>query len=200
MNREHGTSRRRCLPVAWLTTGLLLVVAALLVGCGGSGGSSSSEEGSTASAGQTGGPGGFELSDETRACLQEQGVELPEPGQGGPPGGAPPEGGTPEGPPQGIKGGAKMKEALEECGAELPQGTPEGSPMSSSAFRKSIREYAACMSENGYDLPQPNLSGEGPVFKESEVGREDPKFEAADETCQSLLDGSAAGGTAKAGK
>jgi hypothetical protein len=184
----------------------MVVIAALLVGCGGSGGGSSTEESSAASPGQAGEPGGFaEISEETRSCLKEKGVELPEPGQGGPPGGSfeggPPAGGPPSGgPPQGFgKGGAKMKKALEECGAELPQGKPEGGPPSSGAFRKSIKEYAACMSENGYELPEPDLSGEGPVFKESEVDREDPKFEAANEKCQSLLGGPGGGGSAEAG-
>lgn len=172
---------------------LVLVAAAalLLAGCGGSGGSdASSEESSAASSERGGGRGGFpKISDETRTCLKENGVELPEPGQGVPPAGGPPEGGPPAGgPPQGFgKGGAKMKKAFEECGVELPQGKPEGPPMNSSAFRKSIKEYADCMGENGYDLPEPNVSGEGPVFKESEVDREDPKFEAANEKCQSLL-------------
>ena len=63
---------------------LVVLAAVLLVGCGGSSGSSSSEESSTASSGQAGGPAAFEISDETRACLKEQGVELPEPGEGGP--------------------------------------------------------------------------------------------------------------------
>lgn len=161
---------------------LVAVAALLLAGCGGSGGSDSSSEESTASAGQAGGPAGFELSDDTRACLQEQGVELPDPGEGPAGGGAPPEGGPPEG----------MKEALEKCGAELPQGGPTGGgppPMDSSAFRESIKEYAACMGENGYELPEPNVSGEGPVFKESDVDRKDRKFKAANEACQSLLGG-----------
>jgi hypothetical protein len=41
--------------------------------------------------------------------------------------------------------------------------------MNSATLRKSIKEYVACMSENGVELPEPNLSGEGPVFQESEV-------------------------------
>lgn len=182
--------------VGWMGA-LAVLVAVLLAGCGSSGSSeSTTEESNAASSGQAGGPGGFaEISAETRSCLKEKGVELPEPGQGGPPGGGsfeggPPAGGPPAGgAPQGFgKGGAKMKKAFEECGVELPQGKPGGgSPMNSGAFRKSIKEYAACMGENGYDLPEPNLSGEGPVFKESEVNREDPKFKAANEKCQSRL-------------
>lgn len=206
MNQKHRTRRSRRGSFVWLMGTLVVMAAALLVGCGGSNGDSSSEETSTANSGQAGGPAGFELSDETRACLKEQGVELPDPGEG-PPGGAPPEGGLPEGgppeggePPQGFgQGGKEMKEALEECGAELPQGKPGGPPVDSSTFRKSIKEYATCMGENGYELPEPNVSGEGPVFKESTVDREDPKFEAANQKCQSLLGGPGGGGSGGAG-
>jgi len=190
------TKYRRMRPERVNVLGLMGVLAVLatvlLAGCGGSGGSeSSSEETPTASAEQAGGPGGFaEISDKTRTCLKESGVELPEPGQGGPPAGGPPEGGPPAGgPPQGFKGGAKMKKAFEECGVELPQGKPQGAPMNSGALRKSIKEYVACMSENGVELPEPDLSGKGPVFKESEVDREDPTFKAANEKCQSQLVG-----------
>lgn len=202
MNQKHRAGGPRRPAVAWLMGALVILVAAFLVGCGGSSGDSSTEESSTASAGQAGGPAGFELSDDTRACLEEQGVELPEPGEGPPGGGAPPEGGPPEGgPPQGFgQGGEEMKEALEECGAELPQGGPGGGPpMDSGAFRESVKEYAACMGENGYELPEPNVSGEGPVFKESNVDREDPKFEAANEKCQSLLGGPGGGDSGGAG-
>ena len=201
MKTKHRSRKSGRAHLVGLSGVLAVVVAALLLaGCGGSSGSdSSSEESSAASSEQAGGPGGFaEISDETRTCLKENGAELPEPGQGGPPAGGPPEGGPPAGgPPQGFKGGAKMKKAFEECGVELPQGKPEGTPMNSSAFRKSIKEYAACMGENGYDLPEPNVSGEGPVFSESEVDREDPKFEAANEKCESLLGGP--GGPPEAG-
>lgn len=173
--------------VGWMSV-LMVLVAVLLGGCGGSGSSeSTTEESSAASSEQAGGPSGFaEISEETRSCLKAKGVELPEPGQGSPPAGVPPEGMPPEGgPPQGFgKGGAKTKKAFEECGVELPQGRPEGPPMNSGAFRKSIKEYVACMGENDVELPEPNLSGEGPVFKESEVDREDPKFKAANEKCQ----------------
>ena len=70
------------------------------------------------------------------------------------------------------------------------QGKPGGPSTNSAAFKEQIKEYAACVRENGYDLPEPNLSGEGPVFSESEVDQSDPKFkEAANEKCQSRLGG-----------
>lgn len=106
---------------------LAVLVAVLLTGCGGSSGDSSSEESNAASSERAGGPGGFaEISDETRSCLEEKGVELPEPGQGGPPGGGSPEGVPPEGgPPQGFgKGGAKMKKGIRR----MRHGTAPGQP------------------------------------------------------------------------
>jgi hypothetical protein len=197
MNQKHRTRKPRRIPVAWIMGAVVVSVAAFLVGCGGSSSDSSGEESSTASADQPGGPRGFaEISEETRACLEERGVELPDPGEGPPGGGAPPAGA----PPAGFgEGGEEMKEAFEECGAEPPEGRPGGPPMDSGAFRESIKEYASCMGENGYELPEPNVSGEGPVFKESDVDREDPKFEAANEKCQSLLGGPGGGGPAEAG-
>lgn len=170
---------------------LAVLATALLAGCGGSGGGeTNSEEGNAAGSERVGGPGGFaEISDETRACLKEKGIDLPEPGQGGPPAGGPPEGTPPEGgPPQGFgEEGENMKEAFEECGVELPQGGPEGPPTNSDTFRESIEEYVACMGENGVELPEPNLSGEGPVFEEADVDRESSKFKTANEKCQSRL-------------
>ena len=50
------------------------------------------------------------------------------------------------------------------------------------------------MGENGYELPEPNVSGEGPVFKESDVDREDPTFKSANEECQSLIGGAGESG------
>jgi hypothetical protein len=176
-----------------------------------SGGTESGETGGESSKG--GGPGNFEISEEAQKCLQEQGVELPEfkGGEGGPPsGGEPPAGGElPEGgePPQGEKpeGGApgfggeqseEMKEAFEACGVETPEpGQGQGGPnTNSAAFKKQVQKYVACVRENGYDLPSPNLSGEGPVFDESEVNQEDPEFKKASEKCQSLLAGPNGGG------
>lgn len=173
------------------------VLAALVVtGCGGSSDGSTSADTAASTSGQTeaggtppaGGPGGFEIDDEAQACLEEQGVELPEMGAGGPPEGAP-SGEPPQGgPPEGFEGGEEMQKAFEECGIEAPQGGgPGGSPTDSPEFEESIEDYVACVRENGYDLPDPNLSGEGPVFDESEVDQTDPAFKAASEQCQSLI-------------
>jgi hypothetical protein len=134
------------------------------------------------------------------------GGEAPE---GMPQGGEAPEGGMPEGgkPPQGGEGGPpaggfggegseKMTKAFEECGVEMPEfkGGPggEGAPnMNTAAFKKQVKEYVACVRENGYELAEPNFSGEGPVFAKEES--ESAAFKKASAQCQSLLGGARAG-------
>jgi hypothetical protein len=210
MNGRHSVKRRP------LALALVVAIGAMvLAGCGGSSGGSSAASSTTASAsGSTtegsGGPGGMQISDEARACLKEKGVELPEfkGGEGGRPpageGGEPPEGGgeMPEGGPPGEGGPAgaggpggegfeKMQKAFEECGVETGEfkgGPGAGAPdMNSAAFRKQIKEYAACVRENGYELAEPDFSGEGPVFKKAES--ESAAFKKASAKCKDLLGG-----------
>lgn len=192
---------------------LALVAAALVVaGCGGSGGGSTATgtTSTTASSGKKGSAGGmFNISEEARACLKEKGVELPEfkGGEGGPPSGGEgempepgekPEGGEmPEGGPPaggfGREGSEEMTKAFEECGVETPEfkggpGGAGGKPnTNSAAFKKQVDEYVACVRENGYELGEPNFSGEGPVFEKSES--ESAEFKKASAQCQELLGG-----------
>jgi hypothetical protein len=189
---------------------LALIVAALvLVGCGGSSGGSSTTEtstttsnsGSETATAEGKGGGMFNISEEAKACLKEKGVELPEfkggegemPERGEKPeGGEMPEGGE-GGPPGGGFGGAgseEMKKAFEECGVEAPEfkGGAGGKPnTNSAAFKKQVNEYVACVRENGYELGEPNFSGEGPVFEKSES--ESAEFKKASAQCQELLGG-----------
>jgi hypothetical protein len=212
MSRET-TNRRRRGPRGLL--GYLLVLVALgavvLAGCGSS--SSGSTETTTSASGEAssstnggeagesgaeagesgaaagGGPGKFEISEEAKACLKEQGLELPEFKGGGAPEGGPPTGEG--GPPGGAAHFEEMKEAFKACGIEAPGKPGGGGPTANSAtFKKQITEYVACVRENGYEMPEPNLSGEGPVFNESEVNQKDPEFKKASAKCQSLLGGS----------
>ena len=164
----------------------------------------------------------FEISAEDRQCLKEKGVELPEfkAGEGRPPMGEngeppegfePPEGGEPpEGfePPAGGEGAppqggfGENAQAFEECGIEMGEfkagpGGAGGPNVNSAAFKKQVKEYVACVRENGYELAEPNFSGEGPIFDKSES--ESEAFKKASEQCQSLLGGprtkSSEGGT-----
>lgn len=171
-----------------------------------SSGSEGSGSGGSESAGEKG--GFFNISEEAKACLKEKGVELPEfkGGEGGPPSGGhgePPEGGEkPEGgeagekpaggPPGGGKGfggeqSAEMKKAFEECGVETGNFKGGKPSMNSAAFKKQVKKYAACVRENGYEIADPNFSGEGPVFEKSES--ESTAFKKASAKCSSLLGG-----------
>ncbi len=174
--------------------------------------SASGSEGS-GTEGAGGSPGFANISEEAKACLKEKGVELPEfkGGEGGaPPSGGeppegfePPEGGElPEGaePPTGGEGGApggagseKMQKAFKECGVETPEfkggAAGKGAPdVNSASFKKQIKKYVSCVRENGYELAEPNFSGEGPIFEKSES--ESAAFKKASAKCQSLLGGS----------
>lgn len=167
--------------------------------------SSSESSGGEGSEGNEGGPGGFDISEEQQTCLKEKGVELPEfkGGEGPPEGGELPEGGEPpEGfePPEGGEGGppqgggfGENSKAFEECGIELGEfkGGPGGGnapDTNSAAFKKQVKEYVACVRENGYELAEPDFSGEGPIFDKAES--ESAAFKKASEQCQSLLGGS----------
>jgi hypothetical protein len=188
----------------WIGVAVLAIVAALAIaGCGGSsssgssstsGGSGSEESGASSSTeAPAQGPGHFEISEEARTCLKEHGLEPPAGGK--PPAG---EGGPPAGGFGGAGGkGAELKEAFEACGVEGPmgKGAPGGAPTNSAAFRTSVKEYVTCVRENGYEMPEPNLSGEGPIFNKSEVNQEDPKFKAASEKCESILHSAGGGST-----
>jgi hypothetical protein len=131
-------------------------------------------------------PGGFE---------PPEGGQMPEGGEspgGESSGGVPP---TAAGSPGG-EGFEEMQKALEECGVETPQfsgGPPakSGTPTNSGVFRKQVRQYAACVRKNGYELAEPNFSGEGPIFEKSES--ESAAFKRASAKCQSLLGGPMAG-------
>jgi hypothetical protein len=132
MRSRHG--HRKLFGIAPLALSAALVVA----GCGGSSGSSfeSSSGSSTASSSETSGgsskgpgAGGFEITPKARACLKEQGLELP--GRSGGGGGGPPEGFEGGQPPSGgapAEANAEtMQEAFKKCGVEGPRGGPGGS-------------------------------------------------------------------------
>ncbi|MGZ4331302.1 MAG: hypothetical protein ACXVXL_25270, partial [Solirubrobacteraceae bacterium] len=160
-------------PRASQTALVLVALATLVAGCGSSSSTSSSASTSASAASSTGRA-------KLAACLKQHGITLPagRPGAGAPPGGAPgagagnppadvPGGGTgttPGGrPPGGFFGGpggnSKFRAALKACGANFPAGGRRG------AFtRQNIQKYVTCVRQHGYNLPNPNFSGKGPVF------------------------------------
>jgi hypothetical protein len=145
------------------------------------------------------------------ACLKQHGVTLPArpPGApgGGAPGGAPPGGGTGTGttgtattgtgttgtsttPRRGFfRGGGfannpKLRAAFQACGAKFGFGAG-GRGFRGRLSHTAITKYVTCVRQHGYNLPNPNFSGKGPVFPANI--QNNAKFQAASRACQSLL-------------
>jgi hypothetical protein len=118
-----------------------LAAATVALGaCGSSSGASSTSAQQPQQQGQQQGGGPFaSLSASARACVEKQGVTLPNgrrPGNGQPPNGQAPNGQAPNGQPGTGTGGrpansdrfAKMRAALKKCGVNLPNRPPGGGP------------------------------------------------------------------------
>lgn len=163
--------------------GALVVVGALVAGlCACGGGSSSSASNNSSSTTANAGPGGLQLTADQRSCVEGKDVTIPSPGAGGqPPSGGPPAAGA------NGQDFQNLQQALKDCGVSLPNGPQGGGNFDPSAVREQISQYVACVRQNGYDLPNPNTSGNGPVFDSSKVNQNDPKFKAASAKCQNLL-------------
>ncbi|MDO8211799.1 hypothetical protein [Conexibacter sp. CPCC 206217] len=166
-----------------LVAGLAAVAVALaLAACG-----SSSDDGESGGATATtpSAAGGRDRA-ALAACMREQGVELPTP-----PAGAPRDG------PR-IMGGfgrdlsdaerSRLQAALEKCGGRFMRAGPGGAGGRAGApSAAALQRFVACVRRNGYDLPDPNTSGDGPAFDDSTVDRDDPAFIRASRACQQLL-------------
>jgi len=94
-----------------------------------------------------------------------------------------------------------MRAAQDACAAYLEGVTMPFQERDMTAMQDMLVEYAECMRENGYDMPDPDLSGfGGPGLVEGEPGEGevvrgpfggmdfgDPAFQAANEVCQSIF-------------
>jgi hypothetical protein len=168
---------------------LVLVLASLLLAaCGGSSKGSSSvsatASASTSTAGGTAGAAGGRFA-ALRECLQKNGITLPKrtPGQGRPSGAGGFLGGG-AGPrlPKGVTR-AQYEAAVKKCGGGGFAGRGGGIHFDSAALKK----FAACMRENGVNVPEPNTSGKGPVFSTSGLNTSSAQFKSAEVKCSSAL-------------
>jgi hypothetical protein len=192
----------------------ILVLACLgLSACGGSSGSSSnaaataaSTTGSAAGAStgttSTGGSStqgtatgaGRRRFGAIRECLQKNGVTLPQrtPGSGAPGGGFPGAGGGPT-LPKGVTR-AQFEAAMKKCGGGNfgARGRAGGAGFrraNSPVFKAALTKYAACLRQNGVDIPAPNTSGNGPIFSTKGIDTSSAKFRAATLKCRASLTG-----------
>ncbi len=186
---------------------LVLLLACIgLAACGSS--SKSSSTGTNASAattttGATGakGPNAGRFA-AMRECLQKNGITLPKrtPGQRRPGGAGGFLGGGGTAGPQLPKGvtRAQYEAAIKKCGGGAFAGGG-GARVSSPAFKQALVKFAACMRENGVNIPAPNTSGKGPIFSTKGLNTASPQFRAAEAKCRGDLQstfrrGSPAGG------
>jgi hypothetical protein len=137
--------------------------------------------------------------------MKEQGITLPAPpagttGRPGGPGagaagvpGAGAAGGGPRGlqPPKGVSQ-SQFQAALKKCGAGNFGG--KAGAVNSASARAALTKYAACLRENGVSVPEPDTSGNGPVFNTKGIDTSSSTFKAAQSKCQSDLRGAFPGG------
>ncbi|HEX3392364.1 MAG TPA: hypothetical protein VHS55_07350 [Solirubrobacteraceae bacterium] len=189
--------------------GVVLAVSAIAAlgvsACGSSGSSTTATQANAAATSTTGGsgaagstshngatgPGGAARRQRftgVRECLQKQGVQLPtRPGGGGLfLGGA--------NLPKGVTR-AQLQSAMSKClggGRGFLAGRPGGAHFtrsSSPRLRLALNTFAACLRKNGINVPQPNTSGNGPVFSTKGLNTASPQFKAATAKCRSALAG-----------
>jgi hypothetical protein len=192
-------------PRSVVATALVLVLASLVLAACGSSSKSSPSTSTSANASSktaTGGPAGAGGKRFTalRECLEKEGITLPKPtggqhkpGKGGPGGGAGGFlGGGGAGARQLPKGVSKTKyeAAIKKCGG-FPTGghfrRSGGSNFASPTAKAALTKFAACMRENGVDVPAPNTSGKGPVFNTKGLNTSSANFKTAETKCASIL-------------
>ena len=195
LKRRFGRGRG----VGALLAVALIALGGLLSACGSASGSSASAGATSttsatasAAAGGAGGGAGGGANGSRRAalvaCLKQHGVTLPTPPAGAPGGTGTSTNGSSTTPRRGLFGGRgfaanpKLRAAFQACGAQFGFG---GGRFRGRLSRTAITNYVTCVRQHGYDLPNPNFSGKGPVFPANI--RTNAKFQSASRACQSLL-------------
>jgi len=175
-----------------IATLLLLLATVALAACGSTTSSTTTATATTAAAGSTTHGAISSRFAALRQCLQKNGITLPKPtpGQGRPAGGF--LGGT-SGPhlPAGVTR-AQYEAAVKKCGGfggGRFGGGRGGGAFSTPAGKAALAKFAACMHENGVNIPAPNTSGKGPVFNTNGLDTASTKFRAAQTKCSSALRG-----------
>ncbi|MGA2321068.1 MAG: hypothetical protein ABSG95_10075 [Solirubrobacteraceae bacterium] len=168
---------------------LLLLISLVLAACGGSSKSSSTSATASASTSASGGGGSGAASGRftaLRECLKKNGITLPKRTTGQAPGGGFLGG---SGGPQLPKGvtRAQYEATVKKCGGSGFAG--RGARTNSPAFKETLKKFAACMRQNGVNLPEPNSSGSGPIFNTKGLNTASTQFRSAESKCSADLGG-----------
>jgi len=125
-------------------------------------------------------------------CMRDEGIDLPDPtfsedGEGG--------SRFQVGPGEGIDpDDPDFQAAQEKCQPLLEGIQGRFDPEDREAFEDAALEYAQCMRDHGFDVPDPEFN-DGPggggfgIFQEGNLDPNDPDVRAAMEDCQSAFDG-----------
>ena len=81
-----------------------------------------------------------------------------------------------------------MEKAMEECEELAPRGGGNFSEEDQQEMQDAFLAYAQCMRDNGYDMPDPDFSGDGGLFR-MEGAPNDPAFKTAQEACEDKMPG-----------
>lgn len=159
-----------------------LALGLVIAACGSGSGTNSSSNTATTTVAAGGGGAGPNSARRAAlvACLKQHGVTLPSRPAG--------TGTTGRRGFFGGGGGAfannpKLRAAFQACGARF--GFGGGGRFTGRLSHTVITKYVACVRQHGYNLPNPNFSGKGPVFPMNI--RTNAKFQAASRACQSIL-------------
>ena len=81
---------------------------------------------------------------------------------------------------------AQYEAAIKKCGGGGVRGQfNRGGRLKNPAYLAALTKFAACMRENGVNVPAPNTSGNGPIFDTKGIDTHSAQFEAAEKKCQS---------------
>jgi len=174
---------------AFVTMAVLAAVACMgLTACGSS--SSKSTTGATKTSATSGRRPGAARFAAVRECLQKNGIKLPTRPTGQRRPGGRPGGGFLSGGPRLPKGvtRAQYEAAFRKCGGLPGRGRFAGAGRySSPAAKQAFTKFAACMRQNGVNVPTPNTSGKGPIFSAKGIDTSSATFRKAESKCRGDL-------------
>ncbi len=147
---------------------LAAVLSLTLAACGGGSSSSSSSSGSASDKREA-----AQL--KFSACMRKQGVNVPDPGSGGP-----------TGPPAGVDQ-SKLQTAAKSCQKYLQGAFGNLTTADRQKFQDQLTKFTACLRSKGLNVADPSPSsgpGGGPIQLLKGLDRSNPNTQAAMTACQ----------------